>query len=296
VADRRVALLGLGLVGGSIARALRASSRPPAIVAWTPSGTGPRLAHADGIIDAVAGSVREAIDGATLVVLAGPPLAILALLEEEADILREAAERGVTITDVASTKAMIVEAADRIGLPFVGGHPMAGRETSGFAAAEAGLFAGRPWVVVRGAAARDADVERVEDLARAVGAPPVALGASEHDVAVAAVSHLPLVAAASLVEAVTAADDWPTAVRLAASGWSGMTRLARGDVEMGTGILATNRAAVVARLRAYRTAIDEWITALDAQAATDDAAGVLRARLEAAKDALNDQTSDATTG
>lgn len=291
VADRPiagpVAFLGLGLIGGSIARDLRAEQGSPSIVAWTPSGAGPRAALAAGIIDRAAGSAAAALDGATLVVLAGPPLAIIELLDEQGDRLRAAAAAGATVTDVASTKTAIIAAADLAGLPFVGGHPMAGRESSGFEAAEAGLFRDRPWVVVPGPAARPSDIERVEGLARAVGARPVRLAANQHDVAVAAISHLPLVVAATLAEAVTTGDDWPTAQRLAASGWAGMTRLARGDPAMGAGILATNRALVLERLRTYRDVLDAWIAAL--AVGSDDTgadADRLRARLEAARGAL----------
>jgi prephenate dehydrogenase len=287
-APDRIALIGLGLIGGSIARALRTAAQPRSITAWSPSGRGPGLALAEGVIDSVAGSVGEAVADATLVILAGPPLATLALLEDQADVLRAVAVRGGTITDVASTKAAIVEAADRAALPFVGGHPMAGRETSGFGAADAALFVGRPWVVVPGAAARAVDLERVEGLARAVGARPVALGATDHDAAVAAVSHLPLVAATALVEAVAGAADWPTARRLAASGWSDMTRLALGDAEMGAGILATNRFAVVAQLRAYRAALDAWIGDLETDSQDREGAAALRSRLQAARARLDE--------
>ncbi len=297
VADRPVvgpvAFLGLGLIGGSIARDLRATSPATRIVAWSPEGGGPRAALAEGVIDASADTVAAAVEGAAIVVLAGPPLAITELLHAEADTLRVAASAGATITDVASTKTSIVAAADRAALPFVGGHPLAGRETSGFGAAETGLFRDRPWVVVKGAAARDADIERVEDLARLAGARPMRLSAHEHDTAVAAISHLPLVVAAALVEAATASDDWPAARVLAASGWTGMTRLARGDPEMGAGILATNRAATAERLRAFRVAIDDWLAALS-DGAPDRAAGpdALRGRLAAARAALEDAPDD----
>jgi prephenate dehydrogenase len=106
------------------------------------------------------------------------------------------------------------------------------------------------------------------------------MGAVDHDAAVAAISHLPLVAAVALVEAV-AADPatWGPAGPLAANGWRDMTRLARGDAEMGAGILATNHDAVATQLRAYRSAIDAWIAALESGA---DAA-TLRSRLAAAR-------------
>ena len=118
------------------------------------------------------------------------------------------------------------------------------------------------------------------DLALASGARPIELAADAHDEAVAGISHLPLVLAAALVESVAGspegASSWPLARALAATGWTDMTRLARGDPEMGAGILTTNARAVAKRLRALREAIDAWIDALDAAAGGDDD-GTLRA-------------------
>jgi prephenate dehydrogenase len=153
----------------------------------------------------------------------------------------------------------------------------------------------RPWVVVEGEGARAEDTGRVEALARATGARPVRLDADAHDAAVAAISHLPLVIAAALVESVAAggAGDWPLARSLAASGWSDTTRLAKGDAEMGAGILATNAIAVADRLRALRETVDAWIAALDPGTAVDPAAdpAALRARLEAARRLLLEEPS-----
>jgi prephenate dehydrogenase len=246
----RISILGFGLIGGSLAQAIRRES-PSAglgatatIGAWSPTGRGPARGLEEGAIDQVFASVDEAIDGADLIVLAGPPLACLELIQV---IGRWPAARlgdTATITDVASTKSLLVAAADRGGLRFVGGHPMAGRETTGYESASAELFEGRPWVVVPGRHARPVDIDRVERLARAAGARPLQMNALDHDAAVAAISHLPLVVSAALVEAVVGGGtqrlDWPAAERLAASGWQGMTRLARGEVEMGVGIAATN--------------------------------------------------------
>ncbi|HYN69774.1 MAG TPA: prephenate dehydrogenase/arogenate dehydrogenase family protein [Candidatus Eisenbacteria bacterium] len=283
----RIAFLGFGLIGGSIAKALRAAStaegRALQLVAWTPGGSGPEAGLAAGILDEAAADPRAALGGAGLVVLAAPPLDVLDLLDDLAGPLRDALAADVTITDVASTKAAISDRATRRGLPFVGGHPMAGRDESGVGAASAGLFQDRPWVIVPppGGASAEPHVARVESLARAVGARPVRLGPAEHDSLVAAISHLPLVAAAALVEAVTGsagpaaaadagwAEDWPAARRLAASGWRDATRLARGDPAMGAGILATNAGPVVARLRAYRHVLDTWIAELERPSGPD---------------------------
>jgi prephenate dehydrogenase len=287
----RIAFLGFGLIGGSIAGALRDAGCRSQLVGWTPEGRGPAAGLQVGFLDAAATTPADAIDGAGLVVLAGPPLAIVAQLSELAGPLRRALLDGATITDVASTKGRIVDKAGAHRLPFVGGHPMAGREVSGVAGAKPDLFVGRPWVVVPSSAASAQDIARVESLAAAVGARPVRMSAAEHDSAVAAISHLPLVAAAAMVEAVALTDpgaaDWTVARALAASGWSDMTRLARGDSEMGAGILATNGPAVVARLRAYRVAIDAWIDLVENGERRDEPPGWgLQGRLEAAKAAL----------
>lgn len=280
----RVALLGLGLVGGSIARALRVD---PAwsVVAWTPAGEGPRAALADGTIEEAATSPEAAVRDAGVVVLAAPPLACLELLAMLAGPIRDVLGEAL-VTDVASTKSAIVGRAEALGIRFVGGHPMAGRETSGFGAADAGLFHDRPWIVVPGATARDGDAARIESLATACGARPLTMEADAHDEAVAAISHLPLVAAAALVEAVAGTDTrprdgWREAAPLAAAGWQGMTRLARGDPAMGAGIAATNAGPLAARLRAFRDAIDDWLAELDRPEGPDP--GRLEARLAAAR-------------
>lgn len=290
----RIGLLGLGLIGGSVARALRSSSRSQApeawsVVAWTPTGRGPSAALEDGVIDRAASSPEEAIDGADLVLLAGPAPDCLAQLDELAGSWRRGLTPDAVVTDVASTKEAIVLRATALGLRFVGGHPMAGRETSGYAASSADLFVDRPWVVVPTSDA--AAVERVEHLAQACGARPVRLGAAEHDRAVAGISHLPLVVAAALVEAVAGgasagpSADWPTAANLAAGGWRDMTRLARGDSTMGAGIVTTNAPAIAARVRDLVAALDGWLKELERPGGPD--AGDIAERLRSARERLD---------
>jgi prephenate dehydrogenase len=286
----RIAFLGFGLIGGSVAMALRAAGYTGAIAAWTPEGAGPAEGLRRGLVDDASSNPSDTVAGAGVVILAGPPLAVSSMVADPEPALREASAAGATLTDVASTKGVIVANAESAGLPFVGGHPMAGREATGVSSATASLFLDRPWVIVPARTARVRDVDRVAALAGAVGARSIRMTALQHDAAVAAISHLPLVAAAALVEAVAlseaGADDWPISRALAASGWGDMTRLARGDSEMGAGILETNRAAVAARLRAYRDAIDSWLAMLEGKPTDAEAAGEIRTRLEAAREAL----------
>ncbi len=282
----RIAFLGLGLVGGSIARALRASPENLEIVGWTPGGAGPRAAVAAGVLDAATADAASAISGASLVVLAGPADTIPELIGRLSGDLATALPSDASVTDVASTKSVILAAADAAGLPFVGGHPMAGRETSGFAASDEDLFHDRPWVVVPGTRARESDVARVEWLAAACGARAVRATAGDHDAAVAAISHLPLVVAAAIAESVAGDDGWrgSLAEALTATGWDSATRLARGDPAMGAGILATNAAATAERLRDVRAVLDGWLVVLER---SNPRADEIRDRLAAAREALD---------
>ena len=286
----RVALLGFGLIGGSIARALREAPDRAAwhVTAWSPSGAGPRRAAADGVIAEASGDAAATLRDAELVVLAAPPSATLDRLAWLARARGTTLDPAAVVTDVASTKGTIVRRAAELGLRFVGGHPMAGRETAGYDASSADLFHDRPWVVVPGDADDLAAILAVETLAVACGGRPVRLGADAHDAAVAAISHLPLVLAAALVEAVAGAGeepaDWPLARELAASGWRDMTRLARGDVSMGAGIAATNAPALAARVRAVVAVLDGWLAELERPGGPDEAA--IAERLRAARSRL----------
>ena len=227
--------LGFGLIAGSVARAVRANAATAdwTMAAWSPTGSGPASALAEGIIDRAAPTPESALDGADVVVLGAPATACLELIDRLAGPWRDRLPGTAVVTDVASTKARLVERADAVGLRFVGGHPMAGLERTGFAASDADLFRDRPWILVPGAVASPADVARVEALARACSARPIVMDAGAHDRAVAGISHLPLVTAVALVEAVTGAtedaDLAPVGRRLAHGRRSGGRWLARHD-------------------------------------------------------------------
>ena len=284
-----IAFIGLGLIGGSVARAVRANrtDSPWTMSAWSPSGEGPDLALADGIIDRASRTPEDALAGADLVVLAGPPTACLTALDHFAGRWSTSLGSSTVITDVASTKAMLLERADASGLRYVGGHPLAGREVAGYAGGRADLFVDRPWVIVPGRGAQPADVELVTAFVKTCRAHVVQMDATAHDRAVAGISHLPLILAAALVEAVAGLEpgdpdgDWPVASALAASGWRDMTRLARGDPVMGAGIAVTNGAALAERLGDLQRTLDSWREALERPGGPDEA--VLADRLRAAR-------------
>src|SRR5262249_19103295 len=193
----RVAILGLGLMGASLGLALRASGLAETVAGYDAAAGVAQRAYKRGAVDAAHATVAASVAGAELVVLAAPVLALRELLLALAGHVAPNA----VITDVGSTKAQVVAWAEEL-LPeperFVGGHPMTGRERSGVEAADPGLYRGCVWCLTPTGHTAETALRRVEGLVTALDASSCMLEPAQHDAAVAAVSHLPLVAAAAL--------------------------------------------------------------------------------------------------
>lgn len=281
-APQRVAILGLGLMGGSLGLGLK-RAWPAAMVAGydvTPGVVA--RARARGAIDSPCASVADAIRGADLIVVAAPTLAAEGLLREIGARWATLAP-GAVVTDLCSVKRPVVAwARALLGEParFAGGHPMAGSERAGIDGADASLFLGARWVVTPEPETASDALERVEALARALGAHPLALDATSHDEAVAGASHLPLAVAVALVGALAEDPGWPLVASLAAGGYRDTTRVAAGDPIMGRDILLANREPVLARLDAFAASLERLRTAV---VGGDGAA--IEALLRAASDA-----------
>ena len=248
-------ILGTGLIGASVGARLRQEG-------WKASGWDPSPPALTGALEM--GGIDEAVDEVTslvgavdLVVLCGPVQAIIATLPTLAT--------PALVTDVAGVKSSVVEAAGH--LPhFVGGHPMAGRESSGPGAASAAMFEGASWILTTDGAA-PADLERTEEIVRSLGADPVRMTAAQHDAAVAAVSHVPQVLATALVNLVSRDES---ALTLAAGGFRDVTRIALSDPVWWTDVLAENRTEVSTLLKA----LGEDLAALADRIAGDDRQGI----------------------
>jgi prephenate dehydrogenase len=289
----RVAIVGVGLIGGSIGLALRERELAEEVV-----GVGRRAASLDkarqrGAVDRTTTNLVSGVAEADIVVVATPVDSIV-------DAVRSvtAAAPRAAITDAGSTKATICRELreppsidpsvpgelDRPGPPapkFVGSHPLAGDHRTGPEHARADLFEGRTVVVTPEDHTAPGLVERVKDFWESLGAEVVLLSPEEHDRALAATSHLPHLIAAALAAATP--EEW---LKLAATGWGDTTRVAAGDPQLWTQIFSQNRAAVIDALRRFEyklAAFDESIAAGDVAALTT--------RLQEAKrirDALGD--------
>jgi prephenate dehydrogenase len=259
----RAALFGTGLIGSSIGIGLRGLGW--SVVGWDPSRLALAGASGVGAIEREAPSEDDALEGADLLVLAGPPIAI----EQKLKTL----ETGVVVTDVAGVKSPMVAAARHL-LGYVGGHPMAGRETSGPGGASGSLFRGATWILTVDGAGSE-PLEFVEKLVAQLGALPLRMGAEEHDAAVAAVSHLPQVVASALVNRVA---RQPSALDLAAGGFRDLTRIALSDPAWWSDVLVENRGAVSPLLRQLSEDLGVWADRLDAADAEQVGAEMLAAR------------------
>ena len=262
--DAQVTVVGLGLMGGSLAAALRAGGacREVRGVARRPETIAEALAR--GFVDRGTLDLAEGVRGADIVVLATPVRTIVELIPRLGPLLPP----GCLLMDVGSTKAAIVAAMERLPAHVqpLGGHPMCGKEVSGIGAAEAGLYRGATFVLTPLPRTRPEALALAWELVEAVGARPLVMDAHRHDRLVAAVSHLPYLLSLALVAAAEdVAEEDGMVWDLAASGFRDTSRLAASDVTMMLDILLTNREEVAGMLGRLRRELDELAHLLEAE-------------------------------
>lgn len=248
---RSAAVVGTGLIGTSIALALRGRGVATYLIDRDPEAA--RTAAGLG-----AGLVAVPPAPADLAIIAVPPQHVASALREHQ--LRDLAH---DFTDVASVKAGPQEEAAELGCDlsrYVGGHPMAGRERSGPLAAQGDLFQGKPWVITPGPGARRQAVDRVTELAELCGARPVVMSHAEHDRAVALISHTPHMVASLLAARLLDGDE--SQLQLAGQGLRDVIRIAAGDAELWTDILGSNATAVADVLAELALDLREVVDAL----------------------------------
>jgi prephenate dehydrogenase len=256
LADCHVAVVGLGLMGaslcmdlvqGKLCREVRGVARRTDTVL---------AAFFDGAVDLATNDLTTGVMGADIVILATPVRTILEQLGQIGPHLWP----GALVMDMGSTKSEICAAMTQLpeGIQPVGGHPMCGKETAGFGAAEAGLYRNAPWVLSPLARTSPAALQLASELAVAVGARPIQLDPARHDRLVASISHLPFLLASALVHAVNTVGEQDELVwQLAAGGFRDTSRVAASDTRMFIDILLTNRSAVLEQLDCFASHLHE---------------------------------------
>lgn len=255
---RRLTIIGLGLIGGSLGLAIKAAVGDRIeVVGHSRTRESANKAKKMGALDKAEHNLPRAVEGAGIVIVCTPVLTIREVFEQIAPHLAE----GAVVTDVGSTKQKVMEWADELlprNVSFIGGHPMAGKETQGIDNAEAGLFRGKPYILCPAVDAHQDAVKALVGLVQLIGADPVFLEPKEHDQYAAAVSHLPLVLSTALFTMARASPAWEDIAPLASSGFRDVSRLASGDPQMSHDIFLTNRDAALHWLDRIQKEIDRY--------------------------------------
>jgi prephenate dehydrogenase len=240
-----VTIIGLGLIGGSIGLALRQGKKS----SWEVVGHSRRRDTVDkalgmGAIDRAETNVKDAVRQAELIIIATPVLTVKEILTEVAPHLAPSC----VVTDTASTKVQVMKWAQEILPPtvnFIGGHPMAGRETYGIQAAEPDLFRSCTYCLTPSEKASPESIDTVLAMIEKLRAMPFFIDAQQHDDLAAGISHLPILLSAALVSLTTKNPSWSKMSRLASSGYHDLTRLASGNPEVNSHICLSNQQAII---------------------------------------------------
>ena len=254
---KKIAIFGVGLIGGSFALALKEAGMVEQVVGAGRSLASLKRALELGIIDAVAASVADAVADADLVLIAAPVAQTGLILAS----IQPHLQAGTIVTDAGSTKGD-VEASARLALgtkisQFVPGHPIAGRESNGPDAAIASLYVGKKVVLAPLPENAEADIQRVAAAWQQCGAHIHRLSSAQHDLVFASVSHLPHLLAYALVDDIANKPHAEVLFQYAASGFRDFTRIAGSSPEMWRDISLANQDALLQELDAYQTKLTQ---------------------------------------
>ncbi len=252
-----VAIIGVGLIGGSIGMALLQRRLARAVVGIGRRVESLEVALARGCVTQITTNLAEGVSQADLVIVCTPVDSIARFVQQAA----EHCPADAIVTDAGSTKGEMVAAIEAADLKaaFVGSHPIAGGEKSGPDAASADLFAGRVTVVTPTAQSNAAAIVALRDFWESIGSRVVEMSPAEHDVVLARTSHLPHLVAAALAAATPGEEQ---TLSLTGTGWADTTRIAAGDAELWRQIFLANRDATLKALADFETVLKTWRDAL----------------------------------
>jgi len=258
---KKIAIIGLGLIGGSIGLKLKSQN------SCLPAGTAkvkiigiPRReetlkeALSLGAIDEGTTDHIKGVVDADIIFVCTPINLIIPIIKEIAPSLK----KGAIVTDVGSSKQLIVSEAEKLmpkGVFFVGGHPMAGKETFKLEAAEADLFKGKKWILTSTLKTSKKALETVKEIVSLLGSEVLEMDPKTHDLAVAGISHMPLMVAVSLVNTIAGESEKNLMAKCAASGFRDTTRIVSGDPILGVDMFTTNKKAVLKMLSAFKKSL-----------------------------------------
>ncbi len=259
--DQTLGFIGFGLIGGSIAKGIKRRCPDVKIMAYMRTRTKLEQAQTDGIVDVILDEVGPALLECDLIFLCTPVEFNAGYLEAVRPFLKP----GAILTDVGSTKGNIHQMVQNLGMEncFIGGHPMAGSEKSGYEHATDHLLENAYYIITPEAGSSQIDIDRIVAVAKTIGSIPIVLDYNEHDRIVAAISHLPHLVASSLVNLVRDSDS-PQAYmkQLAAGGFKDITRIASSSPEMWEQICMANTDNIIQMMESYIASLQTIVSDL----------------------------------
>jgi len=258
----RIAIIGLGLIGGSLGLALKnALGSKVKITGVDRCSSSLAEAKQRGAVDIISAD-DHALANQDIVFVCTPVLQIGLVMQQILPYLTA----GTIITDVGSTKLFLLEQLRDImpaGLSYIGGHPMAGREKSGITAADKNLFVNKWYILSQGIHTNPEQYQVLSELLQATGAKVIAMNAAEHDCGAAYMSHIPHVVAAGLVNLLHNRSSQENLLRLMGGGFKDTTRIASSDADMWSDICLTNSTAMINGLKEYQNILEEVVGAIE---------------------------------
>ncbi|WP_422446080.1 prephenate dehydrogenase [Thermoanaerobacterium sp. DL9XJH110] len=266
---KKVAVMGLGLIGGSLAKAF--NKMGVKVTGFDVDDETLALAKNDGVIDGSSGNIRDikdeeklkqALKDVNLVFLCVPVFDIAPVLRRVMNCI----PKGAILTDTGSVKKSVIDAVEPFlapGVTFIGGHPMAGSERSGYRWSRPDLFMGASYVITPTSSTGAEELWTLVQLVRDLGARPVLMSPEDHDLAVAAVSHLPQVISTTLVNTVKRVHPGGDVINVAGGGWRDTTRIAASGTRMWSDILIANKDRILPLIAAFKEELSILETAIE---------------------------------
>ena len=257
----KICIIGVGLIGGSLAQAMIRTKHAKHVVGFGRDSQRLQTAQKSGVITDYTTDVKDAVNGANMVVIATPVGSFESILKS----IQPHVDASMVITDVGSTKTSVIKVAESVfgSLPsyFVPAHPIAGKEKSGFEASDGDLFAGRKVIITPTESSSAEAVEAVKSVWQATGATVDMMSAASHDELLAMTSHLPHMLAFSIMNYLI--SQHPSASLYAAGGFRDFSRIASGDPIMWRDICLNNNEAIVKHIKGYRDTLDNLIDVIE---------------------------------
>ena len=257
----KITIIGVGLIGGSLARALKEKNLAKVIFGYGRDQSRLEGAQKSNVIDDFSTSIKEAIVDAEIIVIATPVGTFQSILREIEPIVSSS----VIITDVGSTKTDIVNSVNDVlrdkSSCFIPAHPIAGKEKSGFEVSDAKLFEGKKVIITPQENNLSESIKTIEKMWKSVGAEVDFMSSESHDNLLGMTSHLPHMLAFSLVNYLV--DQNPTASIYAGGGFKDFSRIASGDAVMWRDICLQNKDQIISHLKGYQSTLNDLLDAID---------------------------------